>query len=192
MKVIIVHGWGGHPEEGWFPWLKDELESRGFEVKVPQLPEAENPRIHKWVPALRKAVGTPGRDTVLVGHSMGCQTIARYLEELPEGVKIGGAVFVAGFFKRLTALEDDSEVEETAKHWLDAPLDLRKVRTHLNKSVAIFSDNDPNVPIDNQESFKVKLGSKIIVEHNKGHFSGSDGITELPSALEAVLSLSSI
>lgn len=28
---------------------------------------------------------------------------------------------------------------------------------------------------------------KEIVEHGKGHFSGSDGVTELPSALEAVL-----
>ena len=28
-KVFIIHGWEGYPEEGWFPWLKKELESRG-------------------------------------------------------------------------------------------------------------------------------------------------------------------
>ena len=33
---------------------------------------------------------------------MGCQTIARYLETLPDEIKVGGAVFVAGFFKSLT------------------------------------------------------------------------------------------
>ena len=26
-RVFIVHGWGGHPDEGWFPWLSSELGS---------------------------------------------------------------------------------------------------------------------------------------------------------------------
>ena len=34
----------------------------------------------------------------------------------------------------------------------------------------IFSDNDPYVPLDNQDDFKIRLGSKIIIDHNKGHF----------------------
>jgi hypothetical protein len=25
-RVFIIHGWEGYPEEGWFPWLKKELE----------------------------------------------------------------------------------------------------------------------------------------------------------------------
>ena len=191
LRVIIVHGWEGHPEEGWFPWLKYELEKRGFEVKVPQLPDADKPRIQNWVPALAKAVGTPDEKTFLVGHSMGCQTIARYLEKLQEDVKIGGAVFVAGFFKRLTNIEDDPDVQEIAKHWLAAPLDFKKVKQHLNKSIAIFSDDDPYVPLDNQDYFRDKLGSKIIVEHKQGHFSGSTGTSRIPSVLEAVLKLSS-
>src|SRR3989338_169649 len=97
-RVFIVHGWGGHPEEGWFPWLKKELEAKGFKVFVPQLPDAENPRIQKWVPKLAETVGVPDEETYFVGHSMGCQTIARYLESLPAEIKIGGAIFVAGFF----------------------------------------------------------------------------------------------
>lgn len=39
-KVYIIHGWEGYPEENWLPWLKLELESGGFEVNVPQMPEA--------------------------------------------------------------------------------------------------------------------------------------------------------
>jgi esterase/lipase len=34
-KVFIIHGWDGYPEEGWFPWLKKELEKKGFSVFVP-------------------------------------------------------------------------------------------------------------------------------------------------------------
>ncbi len=188
-RVFIAHGWDGYPEEGWFPWLKKELETKGFEVFVPQLPEAGSPRIHNWVPKLAEVVGIADENTYFVGHSMGCQTIARYLETLPEGVKVGGAVFVAGFFKRLMGLEDDPDVRETDKHWLDTPLDLEKVKSHLLKSVAIFSDNDPYVPLDNQDDFRDKLGSEIIIKQKMGHFSGSNGINELPIALESVLKI---
>ena len=186
-RIFIIHGWDGYPEEGWFPWLKTELEKRGFAVFVPQLPKAEEPRINNWVPALKEVVGVVDNQTYFVGHSMGCQTIARYLECLPEDVKVGGAVFVAGFFKRLSNLEDDNVVRSVADEWLSTNLDLEKVKSHVEKSVAIFSDNDPCVPLDNQEDFRDKLGSKIIIEHEKGHFSGSTGITSLQSALEAIL-----
>src|SRR3989344_4824162 len=136
-RVFIAHGWDGHPEEGWFPWLKKELETRGFEVHIPQLPDTGSPRIQKWVPALADAVGVADGDTYFVGHSMGCQTIARYLESLPDGDMVGGAVFVAGFFKRLTGLEDDEDIRATDAHWLGAPLDLEKVSSHHHKSVAV-------------------------------------------------------
>jgi len=189
-RVFIVHCWEGTPEYCWYPWLKKELESRGFFVSVPQLPNTNEPRINNWVPALKEVVGIPDEQTYFVGHSMGCQTIARYLESLSGDVKVGGAVFVAGFFKRLSNVENDEITRSVVDEWLNTPLDLEKVKNHLNKSVAIFSDNDPYVPIENQEDFKNKLGSKIIIEHAKGHFSGSNGIIELPSALESILEIS--
>lgn len=188
-RVFIVHGWDGYPEEGWFPWLKKELEEKGFEVFVPQLPEAHKPKIENWVPHLSEVVGKADENTYFVGHSMGCQTIARYLETLPENVNVGGAVFVAGFFKRLTGLEDDPDVQEVDNQWLGTPIDFEKVKSHLPKSVAIFSDDDPWVPLDNQDDFRDKLGSEIVIEKNMGHFSGSNGVTKLPAALDSLLSL---
>ena len=60
-RVFIIHGWDGYPEENWFPWLRQRLEEYGFEVQVPQLPDAENPRIEKWVPAVAKTVVRPDK-----------------------------------------------------------------------------------------------------------------------------------
>lgn len=188
-RVFIIHGWDSYPEEGWFPWLKKELEERRFEVIVPQLPQANEPRINGWVPALAAAAGKVDAQTYFIGHSLGCQTIARYLETLPGNAKIGGAVFVAGYFKRLINLEDDDIVRDVAREWLSTPLDLEKVKSHLPKSVAIFSDDDPYVPMDNQDDYKNKLNSKIIIEHNMKHFSGSTGTLELPAALDALLEI---
>lgn len=185
-RVFIIHGWDGYPEEGWFPWLKTALEKKGYKVYIPQMPQADKPRIYNWVPKIVDVVGNADEDTYFVGHSIGCQAIARYLETLPIGVKVGKVIFVAGFFKRLTGLEDDQEVQETDRHWLTAPVNFKIIKSHLTESAAIFSDNDPFVPLDNQDDYKEKLGSKIIIEHNMGHFSGSQGTTELPILLKLI------
>jgi len=167
--------------------LKRELEKREFEVTAPKMPNPSEPRIETWVSFLSRIVGQPNAETYFVGHSMGCQTIARYLEVLPEGMKIGGAIFVGGFFKKLTGLENSEE--EVRKHWLETPLDLKKVKSHLPKSIAIFSDDDPFVPLENQDNFHNQLGSEIIIEHQKGHFDDEAGITELPVVLEKILEM---
>jgi uncharacterized protein len=188
-RVFIIHGWDSKPEDCWFPWLKKELESRGFAVIIPAMPKPEEPRIGSWVPTLAQAVGTSDEQTYFVGHSMGCQTIARYLESLPEGIKVGGAVFLAGFFKHLTNIGTDETEQSVEKEWLATPLDLKKVKIHLDKSVAIFSDDDKFVPLDNQDAFRNQLGSKIIVEHTMGHFSGSNGIKDLPVVFASLLEI---
>jgi len=187
-RVFIIHGWSGNPKEGWFPWLKRELEKRGFAVTVPAMPTPNEPKIETWIPFLSNLVGKPDNQTYFVGHSIGCQTIIRYLQTLPTGVKIGGAVFVAGWYN-LRNLETEEE-KRIAGPWVNKPRDDKKIREAVNHAVAIFSDNDPFVIPDNQRSWKERVGAKIILEHNKGHFSGSDGAKKLPSALKAVLELS--
>ena len=96
-KAIIIHCWEGVPDYCWYPWLKKELEAKGFEVVVPAMPETELPKQALWVPKMQELIGEPDEDLILVGHSIGCISILRYLETLKEGQKIGGAVLVEGF-----------------------------------------------------------------------------------------------
>lgn len=185
-RVFIVHGWDGYPNEGWFPWLKKELAERNFEVVVPAMPGPAEPKIEVWVSHLSKIVGYVDGNTFFVGHSIGCQTILRYLERLPALKKVGGAVFVAGWFT-LSDLETEEE-KIIGKPWIETPIDFEKIERHTQNFFAIFSDDDEVVPISNKEIFEQKLGAKTIVEHGKGHFSGTDGVTELPAVLETILS----
>jgi predicted alpha/beta hydrolase family esterase len=186
-KLIIVHCWDGTPDGNWYPWLKQEAEKNGFEVVVPEMPETEEPRIFNWVPKLKEVAGTPDENTYFIGHSIGCQTIARFLETLDEGVKVGGVIFVAGFFKELTNLEGDEVTRDVVQHWLGTPINLEKVKSHMKNSVAIFSYNDQYVPATNIDAYRDVLGSEIIVEHAQNHFSK---ISELPVALESLLKIS--
>lgn len=186
-RVVIVHGWDGYPEEGWFPWLQNELEAKGFKVVVPTMPEPAAPDIGKWVSYLANIVGEVDENTYFIGHSIGCQAILRYLETI-HGKKIGGAVFVAGWFI-LSDLETEEE-KIIGKPWVETQMDFDKIKAITTNFVAIFSEDDPVVPFEeNKKLFEDKIGAKIIIDNNKGHFSASDNINSLPSALQAVLEL---
>ena len=189
-RVFIVHGWDGSPSEGWFPWLKAELEKRGFSVQVPAMPHPEKPTIAEWVSALATAVGKPDAQTYFVGHSIGCQAIMRYVAGLPKGTQVAGAVFVAGWFT-LSSVLNDAE-QEVAREWVTTPIDTALVRSAIKRIAALFSETDTWVPLENKKLFEDRLASTTYIEScgGQGHFSGSDGVTELPKVLELVLEMS--
>ena len=180
-RIILVHGWSGSPDDNWLPWLASELVKLGHEVLVPRMPDTDTPVIEKWVRHLSKVVGTPDSNTYLVGHSIGCQAILRYLETVRD--PIGGAVFVAGWFN-LEKME--SEEEETIAHpWIETPINLEKVKSVVPKSTLIISDNDDFGAFEeNRERFK-GLVTKEVILPNAEHITG----LEYPEILSEVVSL---
>ena len=184
-RVFIIHGWDFSPEQHWYPWLKEELEKKGFIVQVPEMPDSAEPKIAQWVSMLAKCVGTPDKDTFFVGHSIGCPTILKYLESVNQGV--GGAVFVAGWFT-LQNLETP-EIEAIAKPWVEMQIDFTKVKKTTQKFVAFFSDNDPFVSLSNARQFEERLGARTMVEKNKGHYTMETKISEVPAVLQALLDM---
>lgn len=164
-RAFIIHGWGGYPDEGWLYWLKQELEKNGFEVYSPAMPNTLNPAIEEWVSSLSALVGNPTKNDYFIGLSLGCQAVMRYLEKLPKDDKVKAAFFMAGFINLI-----GDEEKSMLKQWLKAPIDLKEVKNHCDKFVAIFSDNDPIVPLSDKNIFEKKLNAKIIIKKNKGHF----------------------
>lgn len=185
--VYIIHGWGGSPSEPMHTWLKKVLLVKSYNVIAPEMPDTEEPEINAWVSKLKEIVKNPDKDTIFVGHSIGCQTILRYLETLNPAVVVGGVVLIAPWLT-LQNLESDEEWN-IAKPWLETDISFTGVAKHVAKITAIFSDNDPVVPFENTELFKQKFGTENIIENNKGHFTEEDGVFELPSALKAILEI---
>lgn len=185
-RIFIVHGWDGFPEEGRFPWLKKKLEAQGVEVHVPAMPDAERPVIDVWVPFLKHLAGKPDGRTFFVGHSIGGQTILRYLETLSAGTQVGGAVLVAGWVHLKPAATEDEESLAVATPWLQRPLNWPKIRKHAKLFAAIMSDDDPYVPVEDGKLFVRELGAKLIIEHQKQHLGGENGVVVLASAAKAL------
>ncbi len=186
-RVLIIHGWGGRPDgNDWLPWAKKELEAKGYEVILPSMPDPVYPKIETWIPFLANLVGDVQDTDIFIGHSIGCQTILRYLETLNNEQKVDKVIMIAPWGVSLSEKAyEDEEDKETAKPWLQTSINWDKIKTKARGFIAIFSDDDPLVPLEeNSKLFREKLEAKIIVEHNQGHFSGDDGIQSLPVLLK--------
>ena len=183
-RVFIVHCWSGNPESYWYPWLKKELEINGFKVNVLSMPNADEPKIRTWVNFLKKNVKNPDENTYFVGHSIGCQAILRYLETLEDNIKVNKCIFVAGWFSLMGLGKDE---EKIAKPWITKKINFEKIKSKAKKFIAIFSDDDPYVPLLDTKKFEKELDAEVIIEHSKGHFDSETESKELPIILEILL-----
>jgi predicted alpha/beta hydrolase family esterase len=180
--IVIVHGWSGSPKDNWIPYAKSSFKKLGYGVICPTMPHSDNPTIKDWVSFLSKVVDKPNKNTYFIGHSIGCQTIMRYLETID--TKVGGVVFVAGFFD-LKGLGDDEKT--IAKPWLETPINTKKVKNNMGFSIVFLSNDDPDVPYQkNKEKFEEYFGSKIITVDDAGHFTSDDGYDSFPKLVSVV------
>jgi predicted alpha/beta hydrolase family esterase len=180
-RAIIVHCWGGAADYAWYPWAKTELEKRGYEVTVPNMPDPDPPVLATWLPHLAQLVGEPDDDLVLIGHSIGTVTIMRYLESLPEGAQVGRVILVAAFTDQLGFRE--------LENYFESRLDYSKIKNKSkNGFVVIQSDDDPFVSEQYGTRLQEELNAKLVIKHAASHMSGAvdgeDACLELPELVE--------
>lgn len=161
-NVILFHGTGCTPESYWFPYVKNELENKGYSVWIPQLPDADNPSLKKWLPyALEN--GAFSDETVLIGHSAGCPLILSILENL--NTPVCKAILVSGYARSLG--EGSEPILQKEYNW-------GKIKNNAKEFVFINSDNDPWGCDDKEGAYMfTHLGGTQIIKHGEGHM-GSD------------------
>ena len=118
-----------------------------------------------------------------MGHSIGCQTILRYLET-KEITKIGGILFVAPWLDLLPKAIEDEDSYNIAQPWINTPIDFEKIKKFTNNISCIFSNDDYFVSLKQEQEFKNRLNAETIIVSNKGHISQDDNVFELPEILE--------
>lgn len=192
-RAFIIHGYLSSPEEAWLPWLKGELKNRGYVVNLPAMPHPNFPVIAEWISFIANLVGEPGETTFMIGHSLGCQAVLRYLETVgAAGRSVAKTVLVAGTFP--TGMSPAQAEEATGgdavlEPWLRQGIDPERVKKAAGKCTVILSDDDPYIDVRKAVAiFQAALEPTIIIEHGHGHFNEDDRVMQLPSALSAVIS----
>ncbi|MCU1548511.1 MAG: hypothetical protein JWO29_1462 [Arthrobacter sp.] len=178
-RVVVIHGYGASPDNHWFPWLKAEMTAAGVPVSVAEMPDGIPADPGEWGEVVKSAVGDVGSATFLVGHSLGCITILRYLAGLPKPWTLGGLILVAGFAGRLEAIPE-------LDAFLDDGVQLDGVVENIHRRLVIHSDDDPTVPPATSADLAFRLNADVLVVPGAKHFLDADGVTELPPVYGAL------
>jgi predicted alpha/beta hydrolase family esterase len=181
--LFIVPRWAGRPDTDFYPWLEGQVrESRQgiTSVRTLDMPNPAQPTIEAWVGTLSRAVGpSPEPSTLLMGHSVGCQAVIRYLATLPPGRVIDGVLLVAGWW-------DVDKPWESIVPWIETPVELARVRAAARRFVVLQSDNDPFTAdhARNRGLWEERLGAEVVLAPGARHFNNP----REPAVLETLLS----
>jgi predicted alpha/beta hydrolase family esterase len=178
MKAVILHGTRSTPNNNWFQWLKGKLEELGYEVWVPQLPEADFPNVGRYNKFLLES-GWDFNNNLIIGHSSGAVEVMGLLQSLPDNTSINTAVLVGSFQKDLG--------REDLKG-MDILFDFEKIKTKAKQFIVIHSDNDPYCPLKGAEAIADQLGTSVKIFSGFAHFGIEQNprFKEFPELLEII------
>ncbi len=182
-KVFIIHRYGGSSSTDWYAWLKGMLESRGFEVYLPEMPKIDDIYSKPWIETMKEYVKSVDTDTYFVGHDFGCFVILKYIDSLIGEIKIG------------TSFKNDVKVGGAlliAPYMISEKINFDKVKKSFVNITAIFAKDDPLVPESDALMLEKSLGAKVIVMPLKTHFLGSDGYAEMHAGLNELLKMANV
>ncbi|MFA4996006.1 MAG: alpha/beta fold hydrolase [Patescibacteria group bacterium] len=183
-NVFIFHGTEGYPEENWFPWLKQELEERGYQVFVPQFPSPPivPAKIAEWFDVLKDYEKYINKDTILIGHSLGGIFTLRILEKLKHPVKAAFFVGTPIGVKPILNYDRDSSFSGFSFNW-------KVIKSKVSHFVVLQSDDDPYVSLGNGEELAKHLDINLDFVPNAGHFNKRAGYLKFEELRDKVLSI---
>lgn len=181
-RAVFLHGTDGKPDDHWFPWLRAELEQRGYEIFAPTLPENHTPSRDVYEEFLKNS-GWDFTDNLLVGHSSGTTTILNLLmaDWFP---KVKGSVMVGTFLnEKLTKTAEWYEPGQFDNLFVQ-DFDVEKIKSKCPEFIFVHGDNDYACSYDDAKEFCRTLGGDFIAIPNGGHLGGPSGTTEIPEIID--------
>ena len=184
-RVAIVPRWSGDASKDWYPWIRAELGREpgpSLEVQVVDLPNKDAPKIDACVDALRRELGDDVlalRDTILVGHSVGCQALLHYLAALAPAPAPAPGEAPPGP-RRLLCVAGWWTVDEpwpSIRPWIDATHDWERLRANTGGGVTVLlSEDDPFTSDwrENQATWERRLDAEVRVIPGGRHFNAAE------------------
>ena len=172
MAFLILHGLEGSGPEHWQTWLAGRLRERGLEVAYPALPDADSPRLERWLEALDAALAplTAGKTTVLC-HSLGSLLWLHHAARDP--VAVARVLLVA-------PPQPDEEVPGSVG-FRPVPLDCVRVAAAAGETRLVCSTDDPWCPPETSRRLGEAIGVPIDWIENGGHINTDAGYGPWPS-----------
>lgn len=189
-NFVILHGYTEHNDTEFFPWLKNQLESLGYKVQLPELPDTDAPSEREQVEYVIRNVAFDEK-TILIGHSLGGVVAMKTLEKLPAGIFGLGLIAPGGLEKQFWT--EDFELDRRTgkrKQYLagfDFEYDFARIASKIKKCTILGTDNDADYRLPWMKYLAEKLNGQLRMAHAKGfHFTAAEEPDVLKMALDFV------
>ncbi|MBO4823321.1 MAG: alpha/beta hydrolase [Clostridia bacterium] len=177
-NYIILHGSFGSPDGNWFLWLKTELEKRGYDVIVPQMPVGVgNQTFENWSQVLKQL--KINENTIFVAHSIAPVFVCKYL--ITNQIKAKRLVFVCGFNNYLGISPEYDAVNKPM--FINNLADVNKYSRDI---ICYYSDNDPYVSYTAEKKFADTIANQQYVIKSGGHINAESGYTKFDEILKVL------
>lgn len=162
IRYLILPGWQGSPDNHWQShWQQNLPNARRVEQA-----DWFNPDPHQWVAELERAVSVDSTPVILIAHSLGCITVARWAAQAPLASlrKVRGALLVApADVERPGCPEALRGFAPIARELLPFPSQL------------VGSDNDPAASAARAMELARSWGSQAAILAGAGHINVKSG-----------------
>src|SRR3989339_439578 len=178
MRIILIHGFNANPEMNFIPWLKDQLQEKGFEVLAPSLSLRTDQEINlpTILEEVKKQVGCLHGEDIIVGHSLGGLIALQSLQsaEMPEPPR--AVLLVASPWK---------VSKPELRHLFIEDLDADVIMWKAEEFIVIHSEDDKLVPVEHGHRLAAALKARLVLQTSDDHFMG----TEYPILQELLLEI---
>lgn len=162
IRYLILPGWQGSPDNHWQSHWQQNLPNARRVEQVDWF----NPDPHQWVAELERAVSADSTPVILIAHSLGCITVARWAAQAPLASlrKVRGALLVApADVERPGCPEALRGFAPIARELLPFPSQL------------VGSDNDPAASAARAMELARSWGSQAAILAGAGHINVKSG-----------------
>jgi predicted alpha/beta hydrolase family esterase len=176
MAFLILHGLEGSGPEHWQTWIAGRLGARGLDVAYPSLPDADSPRLERWLEALGDELARlPAPETTVLCHSLGSLLWLHHSARQP-AEQVARALLVAP--------PQPDEDDPQSPGFRPVPLDREGVSAAAAATRLVCSTDDPWCPPETSRRIGEAIGAPIDWLENAGHVNTATGYGHWP-ALEA-------
>ena len=173
INYLIVPGLGNSGEDHWQTYFENSGDNF---YRINQL-DWETPKCADWIKTIDKRVLEFDLSTVvLIGHSLGCATIAHWSKKYKRHIK--GALLVAP--------SDLEAPQYTFPAVGFTPIPLEQL---YFKSIVVVSANDPWVSLERANLFAESWGSNFINIGEAGHINIASGHTNWDEGMRILNSI---
>ena len=168
-NYFVIHALGNTSEDYWYKFIKEYVNSKGYECFVPDLPPIENMSYESWAKAFEPYKKFINSDSVFVGHSTGSIFSVHYLME--NDLKISKFIGVVSF-NECNTNSPHPDWEEINKTFFVK--NLSDFKNYARERICFYSPTDI-YDFKLLDNFASEIDAKKEIIEKAGHFTAVTG-----------------